>query len=297
VVSQEGQRAFFSMAQDERRFWLTRYESDHGPVYDGAHRLHSNKSAVAPFVSSAPVPKIPVLLRGREELTAVIDSSARSSWMTFDVAATRGLIPLGPPPVSQVPAHVGEGERGYLCVASRMQVPPVRVESALFYVAPWHGPLGPLLRGDAELDTPMVLGAEWLRAFHFVQLDYPARRVALATSETYEPVESRLVASVPWRMVEGHLVLDGLINGRPVSFLLDTLGDFAAAAPTAEWGRQANQVMLGDLVLVDVPLTDTLELNLGLPAVPRLGREVLSRVIVTFDGRRRMVHFERPVAG
>jgi hypothetical protein len=233
-------------------------------------------------------------MRGDRALPVLIDLSSPVSWIEFDTATRLGLIPLGPPGVRRVAAHVDDQILSYLAVASRITLDTLHVETALFYVRSAHGSMGPLTRGQKDLETSAVLGAEFIRAFHFVQFDYVNRRVSFATSTLYQPDEDRLIASVPIRELDGHMVLSALIDGRETPVMLDTLGDFAFAGMFVDYGAQLRQIAVGDLVLLQTPVTDILATGLGMTDVPRLGRDTLSRFVVTIDGRRRLVHFERP---
>lgn len=284
---------FFSRAQDERRFWLTKYESDQGPVFTGAHRLHNDKFALMPFETrrKLPVPMISARLRTPQEHVALIDTSARASWIEFGLGREMGLIPIGPPSYRLYAAHVNDPIPGYLGVAPRLIIDQLHVDTALFYVKAAHGPLTLLTREDKDLRAPMVLGADFIRAFHFVQIDYPNRTVLFSTTTPYKTDPDRLIASVPMRNYNGSIVVTGSIGDRDTPMLLDSLGDFAVACDP---GKNAQQVMFGDLVLRNPTYTDIHTTGLGFPDVPRIGRHVLSRFIVTFDGKSRQIHFERP---
>ncbi len=284
---------FFSRAQDERRFWLTKYESDQGPVFSGAHRLHNDKFALLSFETrrNLPVPMIAVRLRAPQEHAALIDTSARSSWIEFGMAREMGLIPIGPPSYRLYAAHVNDPIPGYLSVASRLIMDQLHVDSALFYVKAAHGPLTLLTREDKDLRAPIVLGADFIRAFHFVQIHYPNRTVLFSTTTPYKTDPDRLIASVPMRDYNGSIAVTGFVGDQDTPFLLDTLGDFFVACDPA---MNAQQVMIGDLVLRNPTYTDIHALGLGFPDVPRIGREVLRRFIVTFDGKSRQIHLERP---
>jgi len=286
---------FFTRAQDERRFWLTRYESDQGPVFAGAHRLHTEKFAHVAFESrrNVPVPMIAVRLRTPEEYAALIDTSARSSWIEFRMAHEMGLIPIGPPSHRQYAAHVNDPIPGYLSVAPRLIIDQMHVDTALVYVKAAHGPLALLTREEKDLRAPIVLGGEFLRAFHFVQIDYPNRTILFSTTTPYRTNADRLIASVPMRSYNGSIAVEGFFDQQESLFLLDSLGDFAVASSFAP-GETVQQVMIGHLVMRNVPHTNLATLGLGFPDVPRIGRHVLSRYIVTIDGKNRLVHFERP---
>ncbi len=286
---------FFSRAQDERRFWLTKYESDQGPVFAGAHRLHTGKFAYVPFEArrQKPVPMISIRFRSPEEYMALIDASARANWIEFGLAREIGLIPIGPPSYRHFAMHADDPIPGYLSVASRVVIDQLHVETALMYVKAAHGPMKYLTRDDRDMRAPIVLGSEFIRAFHYVQIDYPNQHVLFSTTTPYRPHTDRLIASVPMRDIYGAIAVEGFIDDMPAAFLLDTIGDYAVAG-TFSTAPDVRQIMIGDLVLRNTPYSDLEMLGLGMPDVPRLGRQVLSRYIVTFDGRNRQVHFERP---
>lgn len=286
---------FFSSAQDERRFWLTKYESNQGPVFSGAHRLHTEKFARVAFETPnhLPVPMIALRLRTQEERAALIDTSARTSWIEFDLARNTGVIPIGPPSYQLYATHVNDPVPGYLSVAPRLIIDELHVDTALIYVKAEHGPLTHLTRRQKELRAPIVLGSEFIRAFHFVQFDYPNRTVLFSTTTPYQTRENRLIASVPMGDYHGIIAAEGFIDDQRTPFFLDSLGDYAVAS-SFEPGATVRRVMLGDLVLRNQPHTDLSALELGIPDIPRIGREVLSRFVVTFDVRNRLIHFERP---
>ena len=51
----------------------------------------------------------------------------------------------------------------------------------------------------------LVLGANLFRSFPFVQFDLPRKRILLATSQDYQPDESRLLATLPLQEEKGAL--------------------------------------------------------------------------------------------
>ncbi len=236
---------------------------------------------------------IAVRLRLPQEFPALIDTSARSSWIEFGLGREMGMIPIGPPSYRQYAAHVNDPIPGYLSVASRLIIDTLHVDTALIYVKAAHGPLTLLTREENELSAPIILGAEFIRAFHFVQIDYPNRTVLFSTTTPYKTDGDRLLASVPMRDYHGSIAVEGFFDGQGTPFLLDSLGDFAVSS-AFDPGATVQQIMIGNLVMRNVAHTNSAETGLGFPDVPRIGRQVLSRYIVTFDGKNRLVHFERP---
>ncbi len=288
-------------AQDERRFWLTRYNTEQGPVFSGSFRVHTERFAVAEFIHDrygTPSCGIEVRLRGPETYAALIDTSAGASWIEYELAQRSGVIPLGPTPVRRVPAHVDDTVPGILGVASRIVIDPVHVDTALLFVQAAHGPLKKFHRSTPRRYAPLVLGADFLRAFSFVQFHFTQREVLFATTTAYEPDPDRLVGVVPYHIRNGRMVMEGWIDNQPALFLLDSLGGYVLAA-AADEERAAgppnrSNVMLGELVWRQVPRRALSDLNLGLPQYARIGRELLDRFVVTIDGNNRRVVFERP---
>ncbi len=293
-LSARDREVFFSRAQDERRFWLTRYESDFGPVFTGGNRVHADRFARVEFQGrrDSTVPALVVRMRGAQEYTALLDTSARANWVEFGLSEREGIIPIGPPPHRLFPAHVRDAVPGYLSVVSRLVINGLHVDTALVYVKAAHGPLD-ILKRDLKMDVPLILGGDFIRAFHFVQIDFPNRTILFSTTNPYKPDAERLIAQVPLRDYFGIFVLEGYIDGMETLFALDSLGEFALAS-NLDLPSHARQVMIGDLVLRNVAHTDVETLALGIPDLPRIGGHVLNRFIVTFDTRQRIAYFERP---
>lgn len=294
-LTAEERDQFLSRAQDERRFWLTRYESEQGPSFAGAHRLHTEKQVRVPFQTRRdhPAPMMNVRLRGAAEHRALIDTSARYNWIEFGLAHENGLIPIGPPPIRLQALHVNDPVPGYVSVASRMVIDTLHINTALFSVKAAHGPMTLLTRDQQPLRAPIVLGSDFVRAFHFIQFDFPNRMITLSTTTPYEPDRDRLLAVVPLQEINGTIAVEGFMDGTRTPFLLDTLGSYGVASDRPVQST-VERLMVGDLVLLDVAHTPIASLALGRPTLPRIGLDVLERLILTFDGGNGRVYFERP---
>ncbi len=303
----EQAQAFFRGARDPRQFWLTVYESDAGPVVTGGNRLHAERFAHMPFVSSRSS-TLPLLeIRGRHptEYAALLDTSSRGSWVDFDTARAVRATPIAPPLITKHAEHVADPNIGCLSVISTIRLENLRVESALFYVRMVDGPLGPLLRNvptdrkkerkraPAPLEASFVLGCDWIKSFAFVQIDYPNRSVAFSSTRSYTPSEDHVIAVLPLREKNGIFAFRGTIDTEPVIFLLDSVGDYelAMARPA---DTRARRVTVGDLVFRNTDVVPLDEHHLGLPDHPRIGRKLLEHYRVTFDRSQRLVFFERP---
>lgn len=288
-------KAFLAQAQDPRRHWLHVYNSNNGPMYVGGHRLHPNQVAVLPF-QSYKVPTGPIVFvrtsTENQEL-ALVDTTTKESWLSFDLALKIGLIPLGPPPHELTPIHVKDDARGVIGVLSKLRFDELHMENALFYTRLTDRGLGPLVRDRYRWKPGIIIGYDMLGAFRFVQFDFANREMTLSSTLPYEPNEEKLVATV--KLVErgGVVTAEGVIDGYEGPIIIDVAGDYhiASPEPAAEY---AQHVELGSLVLRHVPAVYTDAAGLGYPAYPRIGRKLLSRFKVTLDNKRKLIYLERP---
>jgi hypothetical protein len=226
---------------------------------------------------------------------ALVDTTSRDNWATMDLVKPLRGTPLGPPGFGRTAAHVLDDIGGLLFITPTFHVEDVQVENALFYARAASGPLGPAVRWVEDPVPNMVLGTGFLRSFPLVQFDLPRDRLLLATSQSYEPDEARLVATLPLLEEQGALACAAIVEGRPVKLLLDVVGDFELAMKDPPAPR-LRQVSAGDLVFRQVATENAFDLGLGLLEFPRLGRRLLQRFVVTVDFRQKLVFFERPPA-
>lgn len=302
-LNESQKRAFFEGAKDPRLFWITVYQTTAGPQFSGANRLHPEQLAQLSFLSrpalqvfskdkSAP-PLIEVTTTESTKYIALVDTSSKESWLAYDTARKMGATPLGPPAFEFRPEHVVDDISGYLSAVDTLRMEGVSIETALFYVRAAKGPLGALARRELDRPPVMVIGCNLLKTFQLVRFDYAQRSLLLAVDADYEPMNSNLVASVPLRDVRGAFGGSGVLDGRPVEFILDSAGDFELAMTDPPSGL-VRQISLGDLVFRNVSAISCTDADLSLASYPRIGRRLLERFKITFDNKRRMVHFEKP---
>ena len=92
--------------------------------------------------------------------------------------------------------------------------------------------------------------------------------------------------------------MDGLLDDRPVTFVLDTAGDFAVSLPDASGTGGTATLALGDWELDEVEVASHAAHGLPENFPARLGLGVLARGAVTLDFRNRCVWFEgKPLPG
>jgi hypothetical protein len=202
------------------------------------------------------------------------------------------LAPMGPPALGAKPVHVNDPAYGFLCISDRITLREIRVETALFFVRNWRGPLEVLDRGIANPHPGCVLGMRFLRPFAFARFDFPARTVTLASGQPYTPSPSRLAASVPYQADAGALTVEGRLNGETVSIVIDTAGQYALSVPQPT--TEPVQLTLGDWPLEPQLATDAAAAGVSLERPVHVGLGLLSQYVVTIDQQKHMLHFELP---
>jgi hypothetical protein len=293
-------QALFARARPPQAFGLTVYSTERGPVFAGAHRLHTGQAARMPFtgVGDADAPLIGLTARSVKEIPALLDTSSRENWIILSLAPALGIVSLaGPDPFKANAAHVYDEIGGYAGLLHKVLLDKLHVENSVFHVRAATGPLGPPARWMQDPVPQAVLGLPFLRAFSYVQLDFANRSALFSATTPYGgPVEDLFLARLPLRDVRGVLGVEGTLNGEPMTFVLDTGGAFELALndppePTVR------RLSAGDLIFPpNVSVQSARDLGLGDIDYPRIGRGLLSRYRVTFDFRNRFIYFERPVA-
>lgn len=289
-------RSFYSRAKDPRQFWLTPYESNDGPVYSGANRLHPEKMAQFQFRgnSRSTAPIIPFKAeRPENEFLALVDTSSKESWLDLNTARGVGVTPIAPPPARVIPEHVQETITGYATVARQLLLDKCPIEMALLFTRGATGPLGALARGEEHPRPGAVFGYDLLRQFAFVQFDFALRTITFSSSIDYNPEPEVLVASVPFFLQDGALAVRGTVEGEPTTILLDTAGDFELALKEPRLDP-VRRLGLGSLVIMNVNPAIHQDFNLGLTDYPRVGRKLLARYRITISNKQRRIFFERP---
>jgi hypothetical protein len=196
-------------------------------------------------------------------------------------------------------------------VANKIVLDTLHIESPVFCVPPAHGNLGPLARvgpppapeGDPQAilarqklgaRTHAVMGAALMRAFAYIRFDFPARKVRFSSSTAYRaPAPDAVLANLPLRDWRGRPAVQGTLDDRPITLVVDTAGDFDVAVPgPAE--DAAGPLVLGSLQLDDVQVQTHAALGLPENFPARLGLGVLGRYIVTLDFKQQRVWIEGP---
>ena len=289
-------RSFFGKPEDPRRYAITIYSSDDGPVFVGANRLHAGQQAVLPFATrrSDTSPVIEAGTKNGEPLPFLLDTSARESWLRFESAGVIRAAPLGTDRAyGTTPRHVRDDIVGYGCITAHLVFDPMWMENVVIFVRAAAGPLGMMARNTDNPKPEGVLGADVLRSFSYVQMDFEARLVTMTATLGYHPNPDRLIAAVPLIDKDGPYAVSGMVDGKKATIVLDTGGDFAIATPKMTMGA-IKQISIGDLVFRDVRPFTLRERNLTPETTVRIGRQLLSHYKVTFDNLHYTVYFEKP---
>lgn len=296
----EQRQAFFARARPPQAYGLTVYSTENGPVFAGSHRLHQGDVAMLGFEASgsADAPVVRITARGDQHVTALLDTSSRENWVIPTAALRMGLTALsGPNPYETRAAHVYDEVGGYAGLVHKITMEELHAENIVFYTRAAFGPLGPPARWLDNPPPQAVLGTSFLRAFSYVQIDFRARLALLASTQSFKaPPAETLVAKVPLKDVRGVLGVEGLMDGEPMTFILDTGGDFELVmndppAPTVR------RLSVGELVFPrEVNVVASMEQGLGETSYPRIGRKLLARYRISIDFRNKWVYFERPAS-
>ena len=307
-LNQEEVDTFLSSGRDARQYNITIYPNAAGPRFEFANRLHPGQAAQASFASpkGSPLPIIRIKLETRPQFKFLIDTSARQSWLRLESA---GLFDyeVFDPPMGDYPDHVLSGIPGYAGIVHKLVLDKMNIESAIFYVMPARGPLGPLLRIEEEaVESPQadrtqqkpdagihaVMGAALLRPFPFVRFDFPGRTVAFVTSGDYvPPANSRVVARLKMYDWHGRPAVQGTLDGQPLTMVIDTAGGFDLSLP-GDSGSGLRSLVLGDLDVGEIHASAHADRSLPKKFPARLGLGVLARYAITFDHQNALVWFE-----
>ncbi len=295
AYSAEEIAALKKIARDPRVFYMNVYrEENRPPVFTDANRIYQELTVYLPFTSPAgtALPQIEARIGEGARIAAVTDTTTAESWAPLDRRRALGLEILGPEPALIRPQHVLDDVAGIAAVIPELRLSEFRVEMALVHGRAARGRLWPLTRDPRTGAADLVLGMNLLRAFAWVQWDFPNRLLVLSTEGPYGEGEAERLAALPLKSASGALAVDAVIEGRPSALILDIAGDYELCLDNPP-GDIARQVSLGDVLLRRLETRDPRALGLA-PGVPRLGLRALAPFRLTLDNRRKMLYIERP---
>jgi hypothetical protein len=284
-----------AQARDPRVFFMNAYPEESGAVvFTDTNRLRNEMTVTLPFVSPGNT-AIPLLtLRSGDDMpiTALTDTSSVWSWVPLHRRRALGLELLGPELYLRDPEHVPDNVPGVAAVLPQLRFGDLSMEMALVYGRAAHGGLWPLSRDPRTAQADLVIGMNILRAFAWVQWDFPNRRVIVSSAGPYEGGENARLADLPLQGVQGPLTVVGEIEGQATPLTLDVAGDYEMAMenPPADIIRQ---VALGDMVFRRLEVRSPRAAGVS-GGSARLGRRALAPFCLTLDNRRKRLYIERP---
>ncbi len=283
-------------AKDPRIFFMNAYPEESGDiVFTNANRLYQELKVTLPFASpvNTVLPLLSLLAGPTRPVSALTDTSAPLSWVPLDRRRAMGFETLGPELNLAQAEQVIDDVPGVAAVLPELRFGDLRMEMVLVYARAATGPLWPVTRDPRTANANLVIGTNILRAFAWVQWDFPNRRIHFSSAGAYEGAEEDRLASLPLSSATGPLIVNGEIEGRPRPILLDVAGDFEMVmdAPPADVVRH---VTLGDLVFRRLAVSTPRSVGVaGGPA--RLGLRALAPYRLTLDNRRKLAYIERAV--
>ncbi|MCF7838607.1 MAG: hypothetical protein K9N49_08245 [Candidatus Marinimicrobia bacterium] len=289
-------QAFLQGAQDPRLHWVRVARLPAGAFQlENVNRLHPGQQAVLEFSDRRRNAAASVTIEDRfgGKHAALLDTSQAWSWTPLARADTLDLIPLAPPGAFSLTVPWESAPlSAQVAVARTLVAQFLRMESVSMAVLTSHGDLGPLARGQPNVQ--LVLGTDFWRAFRWFAVDYPRRRVLLSVDREFRLPPGLMPESVPLDWQRGAYTVTATLDGITREFVLDLAGDYAVALPEAAAGGPPRELMLGPLPPARLPVTPLAAVYGGPDERPRLGQAFFRAWRLVFDNRARRLLFLPP---
>ena len=288
-LSEREQKSALAKTKSPQYYGFHVFPVQGGIEYRGAARLHPNHQTDADFEKGQPVIKF----RGKSSRLnghALLDLSSPASWMEFSTASDFGATFMGmDEDVIPYRGNYAGDVKAYAAVVSQIRIDNLFMESIPLYVRMSIGGLGPFSRGIFEPNIDTVFGYDILGLYETLQFDLRDEHVVLSSSHSYSPQEDLLMSAARIVPVQGYgLTVEGAIFGEATPIVLDIAGDYHFMRGDKNVS-QTKQVSIGDIVYRKVP---TLPLPID-TALPRAGRRMLEKYIITVCPRQGYVYFEQ----
>ena len=283
------QSAYLSKVSDPRIYGFSIYQTPGGVEFRGGGRLHPNQIESLPMEAKEPLrPVVPVKGGYGLESPVLLDFSTSSSWLEFDLAQTLGAMPVGERE-AQLFKLPGEKFAGCPSLVPSMRFKQLYIERPLVNVRMATGPLGPLARGIEKPELKGVIGWEILKKFEQIELNYPVKKIFLATSGTaYMPNPETLVGKLALVKYAGACAVRGLIDGKEGLILIDPAGDFEVATDGA---TAVSSIQLDADLLFSAPAVAKSTGGV------RVGARLLKNYKIVICPQAGAIYFEKPDAG
>lgn len=296
ALTKDELKTFFDAARDPRFFWLTVYEGENGPLITGGNRRHSSQAARLYWDNGkhSPQPRVEVQNHKGTYLTALLDFTTAPSWTSFEGCAKLNARPVGPPVFERRPEHVLDDARCFLTVVPKIRFENLNMENVLVYTRAVTGNPGPLMRCSKGDQVDLIIGTDLLMELSFIHLNPVKQYVVLASTQKYPLEDKSLIASTPYTRINGVPTVTALMEGQKIPLVLDPAGDFELALPKAP-NEPIRQLSIGDLVFRSVAATNFASVGIPENSMPRLGRRIIDKFILTLDTQRGAWHWEKPL--
>ncbi|HBO87997.1 MAG: hypothetical protein ACJZ85_00335 [Pontiellaceae bacterium] len=290
-LTEKQQKAFLSKSKPARHFGYQVFPIARNEVgMRGSARLHPNHRAVVPMEKKLPV--IEIAGRNyRDPAYALIDTASPNSWMEFNYSLyiNTDFLCFREKNIPYRGSYNTGGVPAYAAIAYQLRIGQLFIEDMPLYIRMATGSLGIQARNIESPPLRAVLGYDLLKLFSYVQFNFINGTIDFDTMHSFVPNKNWLLAktSILDKEDEG-LVIEGALFGKETEFILDLAGDYHLAHANAD-GMPARQLSLGELVFRKVP-----QASLPSQALPRLGRYLLTDLIITICPQEGTVYFERP---
>ncbi len=308
-LTQDEVDRFLAGGRDARYYGITTYSDAAGPRFESANRAHLARTVQMDFTSpkKEPFPVIQAQSAITDPFPMLLDSSSRQNWLVLSAAKAMEYRPFAPP-TGEYADHVVSDIPGYAGVGNKLILDDFHIEYPIFYVAPAQGGLGPLARiaelpdldpataktrGKFARRMPATMGAAAMRSLAYIRFDFPGRTVRLSSTEPYRPAAAA-AANLPMRDWRGRPAAQAMLNGKPITLVIDTAGDFDLSLPGEVSEGALGALILGDLQIDDAEIASHASLGLPEEFPARLGLGVLADYAVTLDFKNRRIWFENP---
>jgi hypothetical protein len=281
-----------SSAKPPQQYGFSVFPTGNGISMRGSSRLHPGHTASTTFASSAsPVIKM-IGSAANMKVTALIDPSSADSWFEYSKAmeVRASFLGLDGKTIAYKGySYIGQAE-AYAAVIPQLRINQLFIEYAPVYVRMARNSLGPLSRNIQDANIQAVIGYDMLSVFEYIQIDLTQGTIDFSATTPYTPVEHQLVGQASISSQPGvGLAVNGSHDGDPTPVILDFAGNYEFAARGASMGS-TSMIALGEVVYVNTPTVPSASVD----GLPRAGRKMLQRYIVTICPRTGAVYFERP---
>jgi hypothetical protein len=284
-ISWEQQQAYLAKVRDPRVYGLAIYDTPTGPEIRGGGRLHPGRTEALEMLAVDPArPLVNLAGKSDEQWPVLLDCTAPSSWLEFELAGSLGGRPIGEMK-AQLVSRPGDEIPACLSVVSSLRLGQMFIEHPLVYVRMATGSLGGLNRDVSEGPVKGVIGWDLLGKFDQIQFSYSSNQIVLSTNEGYEPNPEWLVASLPLVSPLGVCAVRGEVDGVAQTILIDPAGDFEVAAP-----GPVSSLKLGSTLTLTEPQT------VASPGGIRIGARLLATWRVTICPKAGELYLEQPAA-